>query len=70
MEQVIKFQANDGTIFDTEKEARQHEKMLEIWNMFYTILDDHYYYNCPVSDLVDGLMENLDEIKSTLRRKK
>ena len=63
MEQVTRYLANDGTLFETEVEAAQHELELALE----TALEQHFESATVVGILVDSVVAKPAELATILR---
>ena len=63
MKKVTLFQANDGTLFETEEGAKEHEADRVVRQGLYDLLDEMGLGSVQTSEVTDHLMENLDKLR-------
>jgi hypothetical protein len=59
IKQVKVFKTSDNKIFETELDAKRHQKEIIIKEKLERIVDDFYYYNIERDDLIDSLFNRL-----------
>ena len=71
IKQVMKFQTNDGEIFNTEQEAQQHidQKANEkdLYQFIYTMQDQLIYTSIDEGELYNWLVVNAKAVREVLK---
>lgn len=62
MKQVVRFETADGKVWDTEEDALDHERKMQLRH----IVTRFYYRSIDDEDIVFGLIDNIDDILRAL----
>jgi len=61
--EVPKWQAQDGTLFDTKTGAETHDAKGELREIV-----NRFFYNMSVGDITFAIFENREDLKKVLRK--
>ncbi len=67
VEKVQKFKTTDGELFDNEKEAKGHQKDVDLKKGLEFIVSQFFYRGIENRYIVDGLIENIDRLRDLLK---